>query len=284
MTSQTLLDILMITYNRPEYTKLALTQLLSTCNDAMRVWVWHNGNHEETLKVVRELEPHPQFHRLKHSPENKRLREPTNWFWEESDAPYVTKVDDDCLLPEGWAQTLIRALEANRQLGVIGCWRFYDEDYVPELAERKIAKLKGGHRIMRNAWVQGSGYAMRKELIALGGQIRDGESFPAYCVRASLKGWENGWYFPFIHEEHMDDPRSPYCLIKTDEDFMAQRPLSAINDSVTTVADWTARVKYMARSAQAANPDPIYHLGWRKKRRNLQERARRVLARKRPWD
>ena len=43
------IDILMITYNRPEYTRLSLERLLATCDESMRVWVWHNGTDEETL-------------------------------------------------------------------------------------------------------------------------------------------------------------------------------------------------------------------------------------------
>ena len=274
-------DILMITYNRPSYTRQALGRLLDSCDEKMRVWVWHNGNDEPTLEVVRSFRDHPRFHHLEHSLENKRLGVPTNWFWQRSDGDFVSKVDDDCMLPDGWSQTLRAALTANPELGVIGCWRFYDEDYVPRLAEKKLRMLKGGHRLLANCWVQGSGYVMRRNVIRQLGSLT--ESFPAYCIRAALAGWQNGWYFPFIHEEHMDDPRSPFCEIKTDAEFMAQRPLSAINDNVTTLAQWAARVKHMARLVQEASPDPRDHVGWRRRLRAGLRRLRAVIGREKDW-
>ncbi|EDY80504.1 glycosyl transferase, group 2 family protein [Verrucomicrobiia bacterium DG1235] len=277
------IDILMITYNRPGYTKRALGALLDSCDATMRVWVWHNGTHEPTLEVVRSFQDHPNFHRLELCPENKRLREPTNWFWENSDGAYVCKIDDDCMLPIGWAQTLRAAHEANPSFGVIGAWRFYDEDYVPELAEKKTEAFAGGHKIMKNAWVQGSGYLLRRECQKQNGLLGESESFPAYCIRAALSGWQNGWYFPFIHEEHMDDPRSTFCEIKNDEDFMANRPLSAINDNVTTLAQWAARVKHMAMLAQQAHPNPKQHVGWRRRRRDYLNRLRGMLGLHKDW-
>ena len=49
----------MVTYNRPDYTRLALTRLLETCDERMSVWLWHNGDHQPTLAVTRELSAHP---------------------------------------------------------------------------------------------------------------------------------------------------------------------------------------------------------------------------------
>lgn len=278
-----LIDILMITYNRPGYTERALKALLESCDDSMRVWVWHNGTHQPTLDVVKTFRDHPNFHRLELCPENKKLREPTNWFWENSDGAYVCKIDDDCMQPKGWAQTIRSAHEANPNFGVIGTWRFYDEDFVPELANRKVEAFEGGHKIMKNAWVQGSGYLLRRECQRQNGLLRENESFPAYCIRAGMNGWQNGWYFPFIQEEHMDDPRSPFCEIKSDEEFMANRPLSAINDNVTTLAQWSARVKHMAMLVQKAHPDPRHHTGWRRKLGNLKNRFGNLVGSKDNW-
>jgi glycosyltransferase involved in cell wall biosynthesis len=277
------LDILMITYNRADYTRMSLARLLESCGEGMRVWVWHNGQDAETLEVVRGFASHPRFHTLHISPKNERLRGPTNWFWAQSDAAYVSKVDDDCLLPDGWAQTLLSAHRDNPDLGVIGCWRFYEEDFVPDLARRKIKKLQGGHELLRNCWVQGSGYVMRRDCQEALGPLGPAESFTGYCVRVALSGWQNGWYYPFIHEEHMDDPRSPYCLIRTDEQFMAQRPLSAIQDNVTTVAEWASRVRYMAKVVQHASPDPRNYVGWRRKARSIPVRLGRLLGVREEW-
>lgn len=268
----------MITHNRAEYTRLSLPRLLDSCARTARVWVWHNGTDAATLDVVRSCSHHPRFHHLELSTENQRLRTPTNWFWQRSDAPHVSKVDDDCLLPDGWDSTLVDAHRANPTLGVIGCWRFYDEDFVPELAERKVIRLAGGHRLMRNCWVQGSGYVMKRTCIERHGVLRADGSFPRYCVNTALHGWQHGWYFPFIHEEHMDDPRSPYCRIRTDEEFAAKAPLTARHNRVASIAEWKRHEHHMARSAQAASPDPRDHSGLAHRVAGIRRRLQRLLG------
>ena len=100
---------------------------------------------------------------------------------------------------------------------------------------------------MTNAWVQGSGYVLHRECIEECGPNQKGESFTDYCIRSALTGWQHGWYFAFIHEEHMDDPRSKYCMIKSNDDFLEKRPSSAVVDKVTSLAQWPERVKHMAR-------------------------------------
>lgn len=269
-------DILMITYQRPEYTRLALERLLDTCNNGMRVWVWQNGHHEETIEVVRLLSNHRNFHRLEICPENKRLREPTNWFWQHSDAEFLSKVDDDCLLSDGWAQKLIAAHRDAKELGIIGSWRFYEDDFDETIAGRKIRTFAGGHRLMLNCWVQGSGYVVKRELIRQVGPILPEETFTDYGIRAALGGWVNGWYFPFIHEEHMDDARSPY-FNKTDEDFDRNRPLTAISHGIRTVEEWRAASRELARALQKASPDPRDYVGWRKKMRGAMRRVARLV-------
>src|SRR5687768_244136 len=205
------IDILMITYNRASYTRLALTRLLETCDDRMRVWLWHNGDHLETLGVVKELSSHPRVHRFHHSVENRKLREPTNWCWSESNGEFLSKVDDDCLMPDGWADTLRRAHADVPEFGILGCWRFPDEDFVADVASRKIIAFNG-HRVMRNCWIEGSGYLMKRACVQKHGLLAADQSFTQYGMALARAGWVHGWYFPFLYQEHMDDPRSPNTL------------------------------------------------------------------------
>ena len=269
-------DILMITYNRPDYTRMSLGALLDSCDEKMRVWVWHNGTDAATLNVVKSFSEHPNFHHLEYCPENKKLREPTNWFWQNSDGQYLTKVDDDCLLPKGWGEELRSLHESSPKLGVIGCWRFYDEDYFPSAALRKTVDLPGGAKLMRNCWVQGSGYVMKRACFEQNGPLGPDESFAAYCIRLASKGWENGWPFPFIHEEHMDDPRSPFCEIKTDEDFLSNRPLTAVRCGILTLEDWGKRMQFSAKIVQEASPDYRDYRGLRKAIRMLGSKIKKI--------
>jgi glycosyltransferase involved in cell wall biosynthesis len=267
-------DILMITYRRPHYARLALERLVEGCDDTTRIWLWHNGQDEETLEVARSFASHPRVHRFHHSPANAKLREPTNWLWSNATGGFLAKVDDDCLVPIGWVQTLRQALVDVPELGVVGCWRFQEEDFVPELAERKIRELPGGHRILQNCWVQGSGYLMRREAMRARGLLPAKQSFPEYCKRLAYQGWLLGWYFPFVREDHMDDPRSPNSLIRSDADLADGRPLTAESFDVLTVEARIRQIHAFAVRCQEASIDPRRYVGWRSALRQLRWRVR----------
>lgn len=272
-------DILMITYNRPVFTRLALEQLLRTCDERMRVWLWHNGTDPETLAVVHELKDHPNVHTLQLCEENQKLRTPTNWFWANADGAYLSKVDDDCLLPEGWGASLRQLHDDAPSLGIVACWRFYDEDFLPDAAGAKIRELPGGHRLMTHHHVQGSGYVMKRAVVDAAGPIRDTESFTHYCWRVAAAGWDVGWTFPFIHEEHMDDARSAYYPYHSDEAFLATRPLTAISKNITSLAEWRARSHRQSRILQTDRTPARNLIGWRGLMRRLMIRLRQRIHR-----
>ena len=119
------------------------------------------------------------MHRFHHSRENRKLREPTNWLWAESDGDFVSKVDDDCIVAPDWLDVLRRPYDDFDGFGVLGSWRFPDEDFDPELAAAKIQEFPGGHRVLRNHWVQGSGYLLPARLVERHGALRADESFTA---------------------------------------------------------------------------------------------------------
>ncbi|TNC17131.1 glycosyltransferase [Georgenia sp. 311] len=276
-------DILMITYRSAGYLHLSLPRLLETLGERDRVWLWHNGDDEATLEALRPFRSDPRVHRYHHSRENVRLREPTNWLWQESTARFVSKVDDDCRVAPGWLDTFTAAHDANPELGVVGSWRHPDSDYLPELAQRKTVTLAGGHRLMRNLWVQGSGYLMPRALAVQHGGIREGEAFTSFCIRLAQAGALNGFYYPFVPEDHMDDPRSPHTLIRTDADLRDRMPLSAAANGVETVADWTAQLERSARVLQAASLDPRAYVGWRRKVSSARKRVARLAGRPAKW-
>lgn len=277
------IDILMITFNRPEYVRLSLPHLLSTCPEDARVWLWHNGTDGPTLEVVEEMRHHPAVHRFHHSPQNVGLNQPTNWLWAESTGDYVSKVDDDCLPDADWLTVLRKAHQDVPEFGVVGCWRFPEEDVDDRAVAAKRAEYPGGHRLMRNHWVQGSGYLAKRELVERIGPIPEHGSFAGWCLSAARLGYVNGWYHPFLPEDHMDDPRSPNTIYHTDEDFLARRPLSAKATGVTTIAEWTEQMRHSARVVQAASLDLREYEGWRKRRRDMVRRARRTLTGKARW-
>ncbi|MBL7645461.1 MAG: glycosyltransferase family 2 protein [Candidatus Hydrogenedentes bacterium] len=272
-------DILMVTYDRAEYTRITLNQLLDTSTEGTRIWIWHNGNHQPTLNVVRSYLDHPRLFRFHHSNENKKLREPTNWFLTEAEGPYLAKVDDDLLMPAGWIQRIVSAYQANPDVGVLGTWPFMAEDIRPELAERKVVPLQGGDSMMLNCWVGGNGVVVKKELVKKIGLIRKKESFPRWMMRACAKGYNVGWLYPFIVCENLDDPRSEFCRIKTDEDAKRYAGLSNQVLGLFTVEELVSTIREQAIGVQMTPYDIRQHIGPRAFARRVIGKVGRVISR-----
>lgn len=272
------IDILMITYNRAAYTRLSLARLLETCDESCRVWLWHNGTDEETLDVVCSHLDHPRIHEFHHSTENRKLREPTNWLLENARGEYVSKVDDDCLVPHEWLAVLRKAHEDEPRFGAIGCWHFMPEDFCEATGGRKIQAFGGGHRVMCHPWIGGTGFLVKRTCVERVGLLRKKESgMTSFHLRVALKGWVNGWYYPFLWQEHMDDPRAPHSLLRTDEDLRTYMPLSATTFGAATLQEWTERLRADARHVQEASPDPREHIGWRPRWRRIRRRCLQAL-------
>lgn len=271
-TKTPVVDVLMITFNAPGYVKLSLPRLLDSCDDHTRVWLWHNGTHEETLEVAKSYADDPRVHKFHHSVENVKLTEPTNWLWSQANGGFVSKVDDDCLLPVDWITRLRDAHSTNPNFGAIGASRLREEDILQDCIDRKTETFESGVRLFRNHWVQGSGYLLKRGLIDKQGLLKDGQSWPKYCLQLGLKGAVNGFLLPLIFEDHMDDPRSENTLLFSDEDFEWRMPLSAKRSQVLTLADWEERMKLSAKEIQLAPLEMHQWKGWRQKLRKLMSR------------
>jgi len=277
-------DILYITYNRPEYTRLSLERLLETCDENTRLWIWHNGQHTPTLDVVRSMSDHPRVYRFHHSAENKALTTPTNWLWSQAKGDLLGKVDDDCLMPYGWVEKVREAHDKVDDLGVCGCWRFPEEDSRPELANKKITTIhESGIQMLANCWVSGSGYLMKRRCVESLGLLNEQLSFPQFCIRLSKTGWKVGWYYPYLFQEHMDDPRSEHSLLKSDADIEKYAPLTAVKNGVRTLDEWIELIRRDALLVQSAPADPRYFTGWRSKTHRMITRAKRVFGKRTLW-
>lgn len=273
-------DILMITYNRAAYTKRSLQRLLDTAPDYARIWVWHNGGDTETLEIVKSFLGHPRLHKFHHSEENVRLVPPTNWLWNNASGYLIGKVDDDFLVPDQWIEKLHGAHVENSRFGVISAWQSYPEDFDENVARKKIRSFKGGHQLLQNAWVAGTCYLMKRECVLGLGQLHDGESFPKYCTELAWKGWVNGYYFPLLYGDHMDDPRSPYTMMVDDQAMSHYAPLTAKKNGVTTRQEFIDLIVDAARSLQTTRRTPGRFFQLRRAIRSLMpaENNRRLIA------
>jgi len=248
-------DVLMITHRRAEYVRRSLPRLLESAGDRTRIWLWHNGEDQETLDAVSQYSQHPAVFATHHSSVNVGIRTPTNWMWSQAKGEFISKVDDDCLVDLDWIEGIRRVHSSSTKTGVIGSWRFLEEDFCPDFAMAKVQRFDGGERVLRNHWVQGSGYLARRSLIDEVGLLRNDESFPDWCLRVARAGHLNGWCFPFVHEEHMDDPRSLYTMFTSQQRFSEYRPLHARMVGIERLEDWKLEQHREALRVQMA---PIY--------------------------
>jgi len=261
-------DVLFISYNRPEYTAMSLPSLLESAVGHARVWIWHNGDDQATLEVVRGFKNHPAVFQYRESPENVGLYPPIAWVMQEGKGAFVSKVDDDCLLPSDWIPHLKRASEVNPNVAVLGCWRFQDEDVREDLLARKLVSLEE-FQVLQNLWVEGSGFLMRRSALEAVGGMREQEQLPRLFRRIGCAGFINGWAYPFVRQDHMDDPRSPNTGLKSTSDLTANLPLSAIRTGVATLEEWTAQLRHSAWIVQAASVDCRWYSGWKGRLRRL---------------
>ena len=238
------------------------------------MWLWHNGDDARTLEVLRSHSSHPAIADLRRSRENVGLHDPINWLLAGASGRYLSKVDDDCCVADGWIDQLRRVHERAPDVGVVGTWRFYPEDYVAELAEPKLLEVAPGQWLLRNHWVQGSGFLLKRRCVEEQGLLRRREHLTRYFTRLGLRGWVNGFAYPFIREDHMDDPRSPNTAMHTDRDLVAGMPLTAARLGVTTLDGWTRQLQRSARTVQEATLDPKHYRGWRRGKARLAGRAR----------
>jgi GT2 family glycosyltransferase len=245
-------DILMITHNRPEYTGMALERLLETCPACSRVWIWQNGTDELTRQVVRKFESHPRVSEVVFSEENRLLREPTNWFWRSAQGSLLGKVDDDCLVPEGWLETLARIHRDEHRAGVLSCWPFLPDDYRDDISRKKFTRLAGGHGLLQNCWTGGSGYLMKRLAVERNGLLGPKDSFPNWCIRLAFRGFLNGYPLPLLLMDHMDDPLSPNTRIRSEDDFRKYKTLSSQVFGTNTYEEYCRRARTAALNIQVA--------------------------------
>ena len=204
------IDLAFITYNRLEYTKLALQSVLADPQEEFSLTIWDNASSDDTPDYLKSIKDH----RIKDiilSKNNVGQVEAVNRIWSASNADLLGKLDNDCLVTPGWTRTLAQAHADIDRLGVVACWHFFPEDFDEKRAEHKIQTF-GRHRIFRHPWTCGTGLLVKNETYRkLGPIIRN--STTGYWLNMARKGYVNGFYYPLVYQEHMDDPRSEHCLL-----------------------------------------------------------------------
>ncbi len=94
---------------------------------------------------------------------------------------------------------------------------------------------------------------MKRQCVVQAGVSASTRVFQAIAFDWRDMGWLHGWYFPFLYQEHMDDPRTEHTLLKSDMDLEKYMPLSAQNFGATTLVQWRDQLR---RSAENGSRSP----------------------------
>jgi glycosyltransferase involved in cell wall biosynthesis len=272
------IHLVFITYNRLDYTKLALASVLAEPTEEFSLTIWDNASTDGTVEYIKNEVNDPRISDIVFSKENVGQTAAVNDIWDKSKADLLGKLDNDCLVTAGWTRILAKAHEDIERLGAVACWHFRAEDFDYERAKHKIQTF-GKHRIFRHPWTCGTGLLIKRDTFRKFGPIQENAT-TQYWLRIALAGYINGFYYPFILQEHMDDPRSKHTLLKDEASYQKAKEFSyTINKrGLKTLDD---RWKWRQKVLDNLLDDPWeaeYYVGWRAKLRRIKNRVKKILS------
>ena len=274
-----MIDLIFITYNRLAYTKLSLASVLADPNEKFSLTIWDNASTDGTVEYLRHRASDPRISDIVFSKENIGQTAAVNQVWSNSKADLLGKLDNDCLVTPGWTRTLAQAHNDIGKLGVVACWQFFPDDFDYERAKHKIQRF-GKHQILRHPWTCGTGLLIKRDTFKRFGPIL-GNATTQYWLNIALAGYVNGFYYPLIYQEHMDDPRSKHSRIKS---MSFEQPYKYTYGYQTgTVRDlqtYKQLHKKILDNLLAGPYDPKYYRGWRAKLRRIMRRVAKTARRK----
>lgn len=222
MKNHSSIHLIFVTYNRLFYTRKALTSLLNS-DDDFKLTIWDNDSSDGTVEFLKSVND-PRINEIIFSKENVGQIAATNNIWSSSKCDLIGKVDNDCLLTPGWTKLLSAAHNDIEKLGVVACWHFFKDDFKYDRAKHKIQEFNG-HYILRHPWTCGTGFLIKRETYLKHGPIL-GNKMTSFWIKLAKNDLINGFYYPLIFQEHMDDPKSKHTLIKDEDSYQKMKNLS----------------------------------------------------------
>jgi len=276
--------IVLVTHNRLEYTKKTIARLLADPSEEFELYLWDNASSDETPEYLKEEVKDPRIVETILSKENVGQTGAMNYVWSKTKAELVGKLDNDCLVTPGWTRILAKAHEDIEKLGAVACWH-YPLDEFDEDAARKAGKIQsfGKHRIFRHPWVCGSGFIMKRKTYEEYGPWEVGPDVGTtyYFLRMARRGEINGWYYPLVLQEHMDDPVSKHSRLKNDAAIRSQFHVtySLRNINIRTLEQRMEVHRIVLHNLLYDPWQAKYYIGWRGKWRRGKGKWRRLVRR-----
>lgn len=274
-----MIELVFITHNRLEYTRKALASVLAEKTEQFKLTIWDNASTDGTREYLRNEVTDSRIEDIVFSEENVGQVEALNNVWQRSKADLLGKLDNDCLTTPGWTRTLASAHKDIPKLGVVACWHFFEDDFDYDRAKHKIQQF-GRHQILRHPYTCGTGFLIKRSTYEELGPMQ-GIATSAYWLSMARHGFINGFYYPLIFQEHMDDPKSRHSNLKDEGAFQTSKQMTfGINLLGVQTLDDLMRCRQRIIDGLLNEPwQPKYYYGWRGRIRRTKARAIGLLSR-----
>ena len=100
-----MIDLVFITYNRLNYTKLALSSILADHAEEFRLTIWDNASDDDVVEYLKSEVSDKRIVDIHFSKNNVGQTKAVNQVWASSKADLVGKLDNDCIVTPGWTKT-----------------------------------------------------------------------------------------------------------------------------------------------------------------------------------
>ena len=120
--------VLLITYNRIEYTKHCLEALLDVDYPDLEIVIWDNASTDGTQDYLQQQTRGIENLKLHFSNTNDGVVRPMNEVWSSNPgAEILAKMDNDTRVPTDWLKRLVPFHLASEKLGVLSGFHFREE-------------------------------------------------------------------------------------------------------------------------------------------------------------
>ena len=212
-------DLIYFTYNRLDHTRITLPVLLEHSGYPFALTIVDNGSRDGTvtylLDTVRQYSEHMPVKLIRNRC-NMGLSQPTNEFWERSEADLVGKIDNDILVETDWLKKLVDAHKQLPRLAAAGGMHFPLEVIETKRLLRNVVE-QGRIRLVRQPYIGGNYVAklsvlrkygkLNEEIDASGLKIG---GWTGYQKRLTADGYLIGYYYPFIIFKHLHNAPNSY--------------------------------------------------------------------------
>jgi glycosyltransferase involved in cell wall biosynthesis len=269
-------ELAMTTFNRLQYTKLALASILADPSEEFSLTIWDNASTDGTVEYLRNEVRDRRIADIIFSDRNVGQTAAVNEIWGCSKADLLGKVDNDCLVRAGWTRTLADAHKDIDNLGVVACWHFFPEDFNYEKAKHKIRRF-GNHQIFCHPWTCGTGLLIKRETFKKFGRIEKSAT-TGYWLKMAVGGYVNGFYYPLIYQEHMDDPRSVHSgYHNTSFDEAYKYSYGYQMGAVKNIEEYKKLHEDILENLLTGSAEALYYCGWQSKCRRAAGRIKNKL-------